>query len=54
MALETEIKKESIFVYFNNEKTSNSISANDWKELKKTIEKFELSKQKYCFLLNRV
>ena len=50
MALETEIKKESIFVYFNNEKTSNSISANDWKELKKTIEKFELSKQKYLVL----
>ena len=50
MALETEIKKESIFVYFNDEKTSNSISANDWKELKKTIEKFELSKQKYLVL----
>ncbi len=50
MALETEIKKESIFVYFNDEKTSNSISANDWKELKKTIEKFELSKQKYLIL----
>lgn len=50
MALETEIKKESIFVYFNDKKTSNSISANDWKELKKTIEKFELSKQKYLIL----
>ena len=50
MALETEIKKESIFLYFNDEKTSNSISANDWKELKKTIEKFELSKQKYLVL----
>ncbi len=50
MALETEIKKESIFVYFKDEKTSNSISANDWKELKKTIEKFELSKQKYLIL----
>ncbi len=50
MALETEIKKESIFIYFNDEKTSNSISANDWKELKKTIEKFELSKQKYLVL----
>ena len=50
MALETEIKKESIFVYFNDEKTSNSISANDWKDLKKTIEKFELSKQKYLVL----
>ena len=50
MALETEIKKESIFVYFNDKKTSNSISANDWKELKKTIEKFELSKQKYLVL----
>ncbi len=50
MALETKINNETVVISFNDEKTSNSISANDWKELKTVIEKFESSEQKYLIL----
>ncbi len=50
MAIETKIKDDSIHVSFNDEQTSNSISANDWKELKTEIEKFEKSDLKYLVL----
>ena len=50
MALETKISNETLYISFNDEKTSNSISANDWKELKSQIEKFEDSEQKYLVL----
>ena len=32
MAIETKIKDDAIHISFNDEQTSNSISANDWKE----------------------
>ena len=50
MAIETNIKNDTVFISFNDEKTSNSISAKDWKELKTQIEKFEKSKHKYLVL----
>ena len=50
MAIETKIKDDAIHVSFNDEQTSNSISANDWKELKTEIEKFEKSELKYLVL----
>ncbi len=50
MSIETKIKNESLYVSFNDKQTSNSISANDWKELKAEIEKFEKSEQKYLVL----
>jgi 2-(1,2-epoxy-1,2-dihydrophenyl)acetyl-CoA isomerase len=50
MGIETKINNETLVVSFNDEKTSNSISANDWKELKREIEKFEVSHQKYLVL----
>ena len=50
MAIETKIKDDAIHVSFNDEQTSNSISANDWKELKTEIEKFEKSDLKYLVL----
>ena len=50
MAIETKIKDDAIHVSFNDEQTSNSISANDWKELKTVIEKFEKSDLKYLVL----
>ncbi|MFL2647834.1 MAG: enoyl-CoA hydratase/isomerase family protein [Candidatus Actinomarina sp.] len=50
MAIETNIKNDTVFISFNDEKTSNSISAKDWKELKTQIEKFEKSEHKYLVL----
>ena len=50
MALETNIKNDCLVFYFNDEKTSNSISANDWKEIKKQIDEFESSDLKYLVL----
>ena len=50
MAIETHIKNETVFISFNDEKTNNSISAKDWKELKTQIEKFEKSEHKYLVL----
>ena len=50
MAIETHIKNETVFISFNDEKTNNSISAKDWKELKTQIEKFEKSDHKYIVL----
>ena len=50
MAIETNIKNDTVFISFNDEKTSNSISAKDWKELKTQIEKFEKSDHKYLVL----
>ncbi len=50
MAIETNIKNDTVFISFNDEKTSNSISAKDWKELKTQIQKFEKSKHKYLVL----
>jgi len=50
MAIETNIKNDTVFISFNDEKTTNSISAKDWKELKTQIEKFEKSDHKYLVL----
>ena len=50
MAIEPNIKNDTVFISFNDEKTSNSISAKDWKELKTQIEKFEKSEHKYLVL----
>ncbi len=50
MAIETNIKNDTVFISFNDEKTSNSISAKDWNELKTQIEKFEKSEHKYLVL----
>ena len=50
MAIETKIKNETLYISFNDKKTTNSISANDWKELKLQIEKFQESDQKYLIL----
>ena len=50
MALETNIKNDCLVFKFNDEKTSNSISANDWKEIKKQIDEFESSDLKYLVL----
>ena len=50
MTIETNIKNDTVFISFNDEKTSNSISAKDWKELKTQIEKFEKSEHKYLVL----
>ena len=50
MALETNIKNDCLVFNFNDEKTSNSISANDWKEIKKQIDEFESSDLKYLVL----
>ena len=50
MAIETNIKNDTVFISFNDEKTSNSISAKDWKELKTQIEKSEKSDHKYLVL----
>tara|TARA_B100001250_G_scaffold127689_1_gene108699 strand:+ start:31 stop:786 length:756 start_codon:yes stop_codon:yes gene_type:complete len=50
MAIETNIKNKTLFISFNDKKTTNAISANDWKELKLQIEKFEDSDQKYLIL----
>ena len=50
MAIETNIKNKTLFISFNDKKTTNSISANDWKELKLQIEKFQESDQKYLIL----
>ena len=50
MAIETKIKNETLYISFNDKKTTNSISANDWKELKLPIEKFQEGDQKYLIL----
>ena len=53
MVLESNIKDNSLILSFNSPETSNSISAEDWKELKKQIKDFEQSEIKYL-VLNRV
>ncbi|MAJ17913.1 MAG: hypothetical protein CL497_01580, partial [Actinobacteria bacterium] len=53
MVLESNIKDNVLILSFNSPKTSNSISADDWKELKKQIKDFEKSEIKYL-VLNRV
>ena len=50
MAIETNIKNKTLFISFNDKKTTNAISANDWKELKLQIEKFQEGDQKYLIL----
>ncbi len=50
MAIETKENNDVLSISFNDEKTSNAISANDWKELKAEIEKFENSDKKYLVL----
>ena len=50
MAIETKIINETLSISFNDKETTNSISANDWKELKLQIEKFQESDQKYLIL----
>ena len=53
MVLESNIKNNCLVISFNSPKTSNSISADDWKELKKQIKDFEQGDLKYL-VLNRV
>ena len=53
MVLESNIKNNCLVISFNSPKTSNSISADDWKELKEKIKEFEKSETKYL-VLNRV
>ena len=53
MVLESNVKNNCLVVSFNSPKTSNSISADDWKELKEKIKEFEKSDTKYL-VLNRV
>ena len=53
MVLESNEKNNCLVISFNSPKTSNSISADDWKELKEKIKEFEKSETKYL-VLNRV
>ena len=53
MVLESNVKNNCLVISFNSPKTSNSISADDWKELKEKIKEFEKSETKYL-VLNRV
>ena len=41
MVLESNITNNCLIISFNSPKTSNSISADDWKELKEKIKEFE-------------
>ena len=50
MALESKQQKDSLILKFNDDKTKNSISADDWIELRKQIIKFEKSDLKYLVL----
>jgi enoyl-CoA hydratase/carnithine racemase len=50
MTIEIKQKDDALYISFNDDQTSNSISANDWKVLKTEIEKFEKSEQKYLVL----
>ena len=40
MVLESNVTNNCLVISFNSPKTSNSISADDWKELKEKIVKF--------------
>ena len=53
MVLESNETNNCLVISFNSPKTSNSISADDWKELKEKIKEFEKSDTKYL-VLNRV
>ena len=53
MVLESNETNNCLVISFNSPKTSNSISADDWKELKEKIKEFEKSDSKYL-VLNRV
>ena len=53
MVLESNVTNNCLVISFNSPKTSNSISADDWKELKEIIKEFEKSETKYL-VLNRV
>ena len=53
MVLESNVTNNSLIISFNSPKTYNSISADDWKELKEKIKEFEKSDTKYL-VLNRV
>ena len=53
MVLESNEKNNCLVISFNSPKTSNSISADDCKELKEKIKEFEKSETKYL-VLNRV
>ena len=53
MVLESNVSNNCLVISFNSPETSNSISADDWKELKEKIKEFEKSDTKYL-VLNRV
>ena len=53
MVLESNVTNNCLVISFNSPETSNSISADDWKELKEKIKEFEKSETKYL-VLNRV
>jgi enoyl-CoA hydratase/carnithine racemase len=50
MTLESKQKNDSLILKFNDDKTKNSISADDWIELRKQIIKFDKSDLKYLVL----
>ncbi len=50
MVLESKNDGKSLVLTFNDETTKNSISANDWIELRKAIEAFDKSDLKYLVL----
>ncbi len=50
MVLESKNDGKSLVLTFNDEKTKNSISANDWIELRKAIKAFDKSDLKYLVL----
>ena len=54
MVLESNVTNNCLVISFNSPKTSNSISADDWKELKEKIKDFEKSETKYLVLNMRV
>ena len=50
MALESNQKKDSLILKFNDDKTKNSISADDWIEFRKEVINFGKSDLKYLVL----
>ncbi|MDG1201288.1 MAG: hypothetical protein P8M74_01420, partial [Candidatus Actinomarina sp.] len=50
MVLESKNKGNVLTLSFNDEKTKNSISANDWIEFRKQVKEFDESDLKYLVL----
>ena len=50
MVLESKNKGNVLTLSFNDEKTKNSISANDWIDFRKQVKEFDESDLKYLVL----